>query len=564
MAAPQITTGMNSELNQIDSLPTKLKGQWKRRRFHTHLKGMLWILFCIPPVWLVLFGLDRILDLPRLGRWSFLLIALVLIGWQFFKRWFSQLEPFNLLKCASQVEKYYPQLGSLLINYVQINSPIPQASGSQELLGLVKGQAVKVSESIDFGKTVDFKDLSNQIKLTVTSVAVLLTCLLIFGDSMSVAVKRYLGFNLPYPTDTILYEVPDDMIVAQGTKFSLSVKAKGQVPENGVLHIRDAGSESWRQISLPRDDKKGFVFSINKTEESFDYYFEVGDAFSHSQREPGLVTVVSPPEIIKQTLQVIPPKYTGLASYEANNLSSTVPLGSKLTWVVSMSLPVSESSLTGPEDLMIPGQIEEKGKSVKFVWVANRAGVYQMVAREKSMGTNFQGQIHKLNLREDIEPRVSLISPVSDIKATSQKKLELLVRASDDYGLSEFAILYRVNGEKNRHRISLGAPPANDSQKDLLHPRSGTWPLLWNLQNDLSTLSEGDLIEIAVEVTEVAVNPESARKALSRTCSVEILSVAEYQSYITARFNDLQSDLAETERRELLIKHLHFFINKRK
>ena len=555
MAAPQITTGMNSELNQIDSLPTKLKGQWKRRRFHTHLKGMLWILFCIPPVWLVLFGLDRILDLPRLGRWSFLLIALVLIGWQFFKRWFSQLEPFNLLKCASQVEKYYPQLGSLLINYVQINSPIPQASGSQELLGLVKGQAVKVSESIDFGKTVDFKDLSNQIKLTVTSVAVLLTCLLIFGDSMSVAVKRYLGFNLPYPTDTILYEVPDDMIVAQGTKLSLSVKAKGQVPENGVLHIRDAGSESWRQISLPRDDKKGFVFSINKTEESFDYYFEVGDAFSHSQREPGLVTVVSPPEIIKQTLQVIPPKYTGLASYEANNLSSTVPLGSKLTWVVSMSLPVSESSLTGPEDLMIPGQIQEKGKSVKFVWVANRAGVYQMVAREKSMGTNFQGQIHKLNLREDIEPRVSLISPVSDIKATSQKKLELLVRASDDYGLSEFAILYRVNGEKNRHRISLGAPPANDSQKDLLHPRSGTWPLLWNLQNDLPNLSEGDLIEIAVEVTEVAANHESARKALSRTCSVEILSVAEYQSYITTRFNDLQSDLAETERRELLIKH---------
>ena len=555
MAAPQITTGMNSELNQIDSLPTKLKGQWKRRRFHTHLKGMLWILFCIPPVWLVLFGLDRILDLPRLGRWSILLIALVLIGWQFFKRWFSQLEPFNLLKCAGQVEKYYPQLGSLLINYVQINSPIPQASGSQELLGLVKGQAVKVSESIDFGKTVDFKDLSNQIKLTVTSVAVLLTCLLIFGDSMSVAVKRYLGFNLPYPTDTILYEVPDDMIVAQGTKLSLSVNAKGQVPENGVLHIRDAGSESWRQISLPRDDKKGFVFSINKTEESFDYYFEVGDAFSHSQREPGLVTVVSPPEIIKQTLQVIPPKYTGLASYEANNLSSTVPLGSKLTWVVSMSLPVSESSLTGPEDLMIPGQIQEKGKSVKFVWVANRAGVYQMVAREKSMGTNFQGQIHRLNLREDIEPRVSLISPVSDIKATSQKKLELLVRASDDYGLSEFAILYRVNGEKNRHRISLGAPPANDSQKDLLHPRSGTWPLLWNLQNDLPNLSEGDLIEIAVEVTEVAVNPESARKALSRTCSVEILSVAEYQSYITGRFNDLQSDLAETERRELLIKH---------
>ena len=139
--------------------------------------------------------------------------------------------------------------------------------------------------------------------------------------------------------------------------------------------------------------------------------------------------------------------------------------------------------------------------------------------------------------------------------ATANKSLRLTVRASDDYGLREFAIIYRVNGEENQRRISLGAPPSNDSQKDLGAPRSGTWPLQWNIPDDLPNLRGGDFIEVAIEVTEVAGDPSKARKAVTRTCGIEILSLADYQAYVTSRFETLQNDLAETERRETLIRH---------
>ena len=96
--------------------------------------------------------------------------------------------------------------------------------------------------------------------------------------------------------------------------------------------------------------------------------------------------------------------------------------------------------------------------------------------------------MYKLNLREDLEPRASLIAP-TNIKATANKSQHDSTRF-DDYGLSEFAILYRVNGAENQQRISLGVPPLNDSQRDLGAPRSGTWPLQWNIPDDIPNLVE--------------------------------------------------------------------------
>ena len=546
---------INEKTANDDPLQERLMRLWRRERLRVHAKGLAWALLFLPPLLLVLFGLDRMLDLPRMGRWSFLLLALALFVWQGRKRWFLRLKPFDALHWASRVEKHFPQMGSLLINYVQIVSPTPKASGSQELLGLVSQQAAQASGSIDFSKTVDFTDLRKSLKRTTVSISVFLFFCLLFGDSMSVAMKRYLGWNLAYPTETILFEIPGGTTVAKGSKLSLSLGVRGKVPEEGMVFVRSEGSESWRQIKLVRNEDGGFTYSVNKVEESFEYFFEIGDAFSHSRRDPGSVTVVSPPVAEKQSLAVSPPSYTGLPAYETKNLSSAVPEGSRLTWLVEMSSAISEATLYGPEEFSLAGQIERGGMAVKFSWIARQSGVYQLNFRESERGMEFKGQIHKLSLREDLEPRVTLISPGSTVQATPQKTLDLTVRASDDYGLYEFAILYRLNGEKNRHRISLGTPPTNDSQKDLPFPRSGTWPLRWKIQEDLSDLRSGDLIEIAVEVSEVAPDSDSSRKAVTRTCSVEILSVAEYQTYITTRFNQLQSDLAESERREMLIKH---------
>ena len=71
--------------------------------------------------------------------------------------------------------------------------------------------------------------------------------------------------------------------------------------------------------------------------------------FSHSRRIRGR-SPWCPPVAEKQSLAVSPPSYTGLPAYETKNLSSAVPEGSRLTWLVEMSSAISEATLYGPEE----------------------------------------------------------------------------------------------------------------------------------------------------------------------------------------------------------------------
>ena len=546
---------MSDKPSRSDPLHARLSNAWRRERLSIHLSGFAWAITLCLPLLLGLFFLDRIFDLPREARWGLLALAIGVFIWQICKQWFMRLKPYKGLVWAGRVEQAYPELNSLLVNYVQLTQSTPAATGSQELFAVVKSQALDAAKPLDFSRTVDFQEVRSLLKWVTLALVAFSAMVWLFGDSMKLAAQRYLGANIPYPTATQIVDIPADQMVPEGTDLSLAVRAAGQIPPTGFVHIRSQSSESWRKVELNNEKPGDFLYTIQNVEESFEYFFEIGDAVSHSREDPGIVTVVAPPRVVSQELSVKPPKYTGLKPYNLESLASTVPAGSKLTWVCTMSAPVSNARLEGPDKWAEEGVIDEAGTSVQFAFPADQSGIFELESTGVTLGLETQGLTYRLNLREDLEPRATLVAPGSSLKATANKSLQLTVRASDDYGLSEFAILYRVNGEENQQRISLGIPPSNDSQKELALPRSGTWPLTWNIPDDLPNLKGGDFVEVAIEVTEVAADPDLARKAVTRTCGIEILSLSDYQAYITSRFDALQNDLSDTERRETLIRH---------
>ena len=546
---------MNKHQLKTDPLHSRLMKAWRSEHLLIHLGGLSWLVILVIPILIGLFALDRMLLLPLQARFGLLALTVGVCVWKIYNLWFSRLQPYDGLVWASRVEQIFPGLNSLLVNYVELVRSSPAAIGSKELYRVVKTHALDAAKSLDFQKTVDFRELRSLMKWVLIALVGFSAMLWLFGDSMKLAAQRYLGANLPYPTATRLVSIPQEKTIAEGSDLILTVQAEGQVPVQGFIHLRSQGSESWRKIELLREDPRNFPYSMNNVDESFEYFFEIGDAFSHSMENPGIVTVVSPPRVIHQELTVIPPKYTGLQPYTLENLAVTVPSGSELVWVTEMSSPVSQARLFGPNQWAQEGSIDEEGTSLRFSFVAQAAGMYQLQPKGTTLGLQAEDLMYKLNLREDLEPRASLIAPGTSIKATANKSLSMTVRASDDYGLSEFAILYRVNGAENQQRISLGVPPLNDSQRDLGAPRSGTWPLQWNIPDDIPNLRGGDFVEVAIEVIEVAGDKKEARKAVTRTCAIEILSLSDYQAYITSRFDTLQNDLADAERRETLIRH---------
>ena len=53
----------------------------------------------------------------------------------------------------------------------------------------------------------------------------------------------------------------------------------------GFIHLRSQGSESWRKIELLREDLE-LSYSMNNVDESFEYFFEIGDASPTAWRIP--------------------------------------------------------------------------------------------------------------------------------------------------------------------------------------------------------------------------------------------------------------------------------------
>ncbi len=140
----------------------------------------------------------------------------------------------------------------------------------------------------------------------------------------------------------------------------------------------------------------------------------------------------------------------------------------------------------------------------------------------------------------DAAPRVELLEPTGDEKATVLKTLNLVFRATDDYGLSEAWIVYSVNGGKER-RQPIGTLESN--------PRESNGSAAWSLRKSIPELKEGDLVSYAIEVADnrgdtllqgvptgngsaALAAGEMRNRARSSTRRVAVVSPSEYLRFV--------------------------------
>ena len=70
-----------------DPLHARLQKAWRRERLSIHLGGLLRLIALPVPLLIALFVLDRVLALPRGGRWGLLILATGVLTWLVFKKW---------------------------------------------------------------------------------------------------------------------------------------------------------------------------------------------------------------------------------------------------------------------------------------------------------------------------------------------------------------------------------------------------------------------------------------------------------------------------------------------
>ncbi|MFP2908609.1 DUF4175 family protein, partial [Pyxidicoccus sp. 3LFB2] len=210
------------------------------------------------------------------------------------------------------------------------------------------------------------------------------------------------------------------------------------------------------------------------------------------------------------------PAYTGLAqrTVPGTNGEVSAPAGTEVVLKTRSDRAVERAELLvngQPLPLTVTGNRELEG-----TFIAKQSGNYRFAfygPRDKLLVT---GPEIALNVEADKAPQVALMTPAVELEVDPGEKVTLKYEASDDYGLSGLALVFRTPGTAKETRVPL---PREDGRRSRA---THTW--------DLGTLKvdPGDRISYYVEAQDNDA-VEGPKKGVSRTQVLRIYSAAEHR-----------------------------------
>ncbi|MCE9545960.1 MAG: DUF4175 domain-containing protein [Planctomycetia bacterium] len=549
---------MTSTLQPDNSTPasggqdvaSQLRSAWHRQRRFVHLRGLCHVLIAGAVLLCLDFVLDWTLVLSGPGRIVLLCANAALLLFVGYWSWWRHLQPFNPVQVALKVERLYPELQSVLVSHVQLADESRDLGGaSRGLVRAMSAQAIERARPLDFGRIVDFRSLR------AIGVACLITLLVVIGGSvkepqlLSVFLARMSnpGSRQHYPTRTSLELLSQDQAIAEGGAVSLAARVGGEMPAEAVLTIWPAEGDvetvrlapSNQQGKVTTAGTRDFVHPINEVYRSFTYAFRAGDAVS----DKVTVSVVPPPRIAPR-LTVTYPQYTHHDPTEADALNVEVLEGSDVQWQLQSDRPLSVAELIPEGGQSVAMTLSADGKTLGHKQVAGKSLSYSFRWTDREHGFVFAPATRYLvRVVPDRPPRVSLIAPTRDDKATVRKELNLVFSAKDDYGLSTARLVYAVD----RRQSASGDAPAEQfipiaTYRD--QPRDVTGAKFhWSVAESIPDLKPGEVVQYAVEVQDN--RPGSPGKTRSESRRLIIVTKEEYVRLFNEERNRLYSRIKE-------------------
>ncbi|WP_090488209.1 DUF4175 family protein [Myxococcus virescens] len=210
------------------------------------------------------------------------------------------------------------------------------------------------------------------------------------------------------------------------------------------------------------------------------------------------------------------PAYTGLAprTVPGTNGEISAPAGTEILLKTRSDRPVERA------ELVVNGQalpLKVTGnRDLEGSFVAKQSGHYRFAfygARDKALAV---GPDIALTVEADKAPEVSLLTPTVELEIDPGDQVALKYEASDDYGLSGMALVFRAPGAQQETRVPL---PREDGRR-----HRGTYS--WSLDN--LKLDPGDRITYYVEAQDNDA-VEGPKKGVSRTQVLRVYSAAEHR-----------------------------------
>ncbi len=439
---------------------------WKRSLFWTGIAIVLIGLLAI------LVGgsiVDWLMPLPSAVRIAFLV---GIVGTTIYLLYRYLVVPIRaaltLRDVALNVEQSHPDLEDRLVSAVQFGSRETDDPIEAHMLQRLLTDTVERIKGIDFKATVDHSRTRKYVGIAALVIAACGLLTLLFPTETQTSLMRLLvPWEKTDPIMTTKVDVtPGDARILRGKSLPIKVTVTGKDADKVVLTYydkdnpptaEDEGSKQEINMLQNPDDKRGFAYEIFNIEKEMEYYVVANETTSESFT----VEVFEMPRVEDVSVSYTYPEYTDLSpvvQQGSGDIKAVVGTTAeirfttnkaiqKATFTMKSKKDAAQTEGVGENDTASTNSIEmtiADGNTLTTTIEVTEDGKYTV---DLFCIDEFHNEIpikYSIKAIPDKPPEVVVKEPGRDVKATKLEEVEIVAEATDDFGVEELNLKYRI------------------------------------------------------------------------------------------------------------------------
>ena len=440
---------------------------WKRSIFWA---GFAIVLTGIIAVFVGEAIIDWLMPLPSVVRIALLTLGVGVTGYLLYKYLVRPLRAaLTLRDIALNVEQNHPDLEDRLVSAIEFgNRESTDPIEAHMLQRLIEDTTQRV-KSIDFKATVDHSRTRKHVGIAALVAVGCCVLALLFPTQLHTSLLRVLvpwEKTEPVLTTKLTVE-PGSVRILRGKSLPIHVTVTGKSAEKAVLTYENIENReatpsetetTQQQINMLQnpDDKRGFAYEIFNIDADMEYYVVANETTS----ERYTVEVFEMPKVTEISVAYTYPDYTGLkpiVQTGTGDIQAVVGTQARIRLTTNKAIQTATFSLKMD---VTSKESDETQESASTQMVISDGNILTTTVDVIGDGTyavsllgidGFNNEIpieYAIKAIPDTVPEVVIKEPGRDIKTTKLGEVEIIAEATDDYGIAELKLMYRIGSDE--------------------------------------------------------------------------------------------------------------------
>ena len=447
---------------------------WKRSLFWT---GFAIVLTGVIALLVGEAMVDWLMPLPSAIRLALLIVGAGVIGYLLYKYLVQPLRAsLTLRDVALNVERNHPDLEDRLVSAIEFGNRESTDPIEAHMLQRLLEDTVERVKGINFKATIDHSQTRKHVSIAALIVVGCVILSLLFPTEIHTSLLRVL---VPWEkTDPILTTrlavEPGNARILRGKSLPIHVTVTGKSAEKVVLTYGDIGAQQLSASQVEKsqqqpktvinmlrnpDDKRGFAYEIFNIDADMEYAVVANEATS----ERYTVEVFEMPKVTEISIAYTYPDYTGLKSVVQTGTGDIrAVVGTQAEIRLTTNKAIQTASIAIGQETVSHQQSDltvepYSADSQMVISNGNTLTTPIDVVEDGSYAIQllcidgFNNEIpieYTIKAIPDAVPEVVIKEPGRDVKVTKLDEVEIVAEATDDYGVAELKLMYRIGSDE--------------------------------------------------------------------------------------------------------------------